>query len=213
MNLKLEANACIHGTEQNFGKKIARKNHMELRRKSIVGLTREALDGKKSSEGRLVKECLQYIRSELAKFSLQNADRDDLAQETMIVLVKQIRSRKLEKPEKIISYVRSIARNQFFMQARKNRRVSSYLESQSSREQSGFADPPYNFLSMQQSLEHTWRRLSVARDQALITDIVCSDAGKKDLSQKYEVSLEHFDRIVYRARRRFESAWQTTTDL
>lgn len=88
----------------------------------------EAIRANNSEE---INDCLETLIPRMKRFlkvqmNASDADAEDCAQQTLLVCIEKIRDDKIEKPDRILSYILTTCRNTYLKMKRKNK--ETYLD-------------------------------------------------------------------------------------
>ncbi len=131
---------------------------------------------------------------------------EDLAQDTLLVLLQKLRSTQLTDHDQLDAYVRAIARNLWI--ARLRRCDSSRLVF---TDQTNFeaASPNRDYLAdegkFRAALAHAVAHQPVARDRDILTRHYIREQPKSEICRALNLTPNHYDRVLSRARRRLRS--------
>lgn len=129
---------------------------------------------------------------------------NDLVQETFVVTLRKLRAGELQKPESLSAFVRQTAVNLSIDHFRKERR---YLL-QDGEIISNFETHIDNKAKVldnhkaRELLETALDQLAVPRDRELLRRFYLLDEDKNKICVDLALSANHFDRVLYRAKRR-----------
>lgn len=134
-------------------------------------------------------------------------DIEDLAQETMIVVINRLRNKKLEDPSRLAGYVQRTAQNLFIGRARLD----------SSRKTTPVADvPEVDTHEIEQGLTTVLEKetkqlvrklldeLGVERDREILRQSYLLSLPKAVVCENLTLTPSQFDRVLYRAKRRLK---------
>lgn len=132
---------------------------------------------------------------------------EDFSQDTFLILIRKIRNGDVKKPNSLGSFVASVARNHAIEQIRRIRPVSEDLEL---AEQ--VPDPSPNPLERLQISEKYDEIREVIgqlrlRDKLVIFRFYINEEPKRVICADLGLSSAQFDRILHRARNRFEALY------
>lgn len=133
---------------------------------------------------------------------------EDLANDTLREVLEILRARPLEQPDKLAAFIHGVAVNLARNARRKQARQKTDSDTEAVEatvDQSG--DPAT--LSMRASLARIVHEmlatLPVARDRQILTRYYLNEDDKQDICRDLQLSGEHFDRVVHRARQRMRA--------
>jgi len=164
------------------------------------------VNGDKLAEQELVTRYHKGISAILYK---QFRDRElvsDVIQDTWIIVLNKIRDQRLEKPESLKAFIIQTAKYQALMSIRRKRpteQIDDHTHSYETKEPS--PDEAMYRSQLQSIVKQIIFDLPVVRDQQLLYRYYSKGESKEDLCQLLELSPEHFDRVLYRAKKRFKA--------
>ncbi|MDJ0657127.1 MAG: sigma-70 family RNA polymerase sigma factor [Xanthomonadales bacterium] len=162
--------------------------------------------GDRSAETELVECCHKTLRFILRMRYDDEEFVNDVLQDTFIAVIENLRSDRIEFPERLSAYVRRIALNTAFDVLRKIRRQIPTdpvnFESHTS-DHDLLADLEKNELASM--ARQVLDELEQKRDRDLLLHFYYYDIDKNVLCKRFEVKPEHFDRINSRARKRLKA--------
>ena len=129
----------------------------------------------------------------------------DIYQDTFTVVLLRLRSEALDVPERLPAFVRQTAQNLAVGAFRREGRRRTHAGGD---EMELVADPagnPYTRMSGEQERSAIHRIISemtVARDRQMLLRHYIDDVDKTTLCMELDLSAEHFDRVLHRARQR-----------
>ena len=133
---------------------------------------------------------------------------EDLANDALREVLEILRSRPIEQPDKLAAFIHGVALNLARNARRKQARQKTDADTETvetTLDQSG--DPAT--LSMRASLARTVREilatLPVARDRSILIRYYLNEEEKQEICRDLQLSGEHFDRVVHRARQRMRA--------
>lgn len=133
---------------------------------------------------------------------------EDLANDALREVLEILRTRPLDQPEKLAAFIHGVALNLARNARRKQARQKTDSDTETvetTLDQSG--DPAT--LSMQASLARAVREilatLPVARDRHILIRYYLDEDEKEEICRDLQLSGEHFDRVVHRARQRMRA--------
>jgi RNA polymerase sigma factor (sigma-70 family) len=128
----------------------------------------------------------------------------DLCQDTFVVALRRLRAGELEKPKSLPAFIRQIAVNISIEYFRREKRyvhrgdgkialLAAHREDKARR---------IDQQSARLELHHLLDRLSVSRDREILSRFYLADEDKEQICRDLNLSSAHFDRVLYRARKR-----------
>lgn len=163
--------------------------------------------GNTTAESVLLKK---YYRQVL--FVLQRNTQDaelakDLCQETFRIMIERLRKEPLEDPEKLSSFLHSIAKNLRIAEFRKSERRQTYPDSELIEQTASDQAEQFDELLKERSriaVRKLIFSMSNERDRTILYRYYIEDCDKEDICLDLGLSIRHFDKVIYRAKQRFK---------
>ena len=168
-------------------------------------LTANILKGSPQAETQFVRQFTPGLLVMLRARCDDDGMVEDLCHETLIVVLKRLRTRPLDDPERIAGYVVGVAKRLLLGEVRKAIRQNTQIDADAiarvlSDEQEAWASA-YQ-LELRRYLECCIEKLNIERDQELLRRFYSNEEDKSRLAQDLDISPKRFDTILYRARTR-----------
>lgn len=161
--------------------------------------------GDRAAESNLVRRYSRVVLA-VARQRMRNAeDARDVAQETFVVVLNRLRRDGLDDPAALTAFVRQTAVNIASGESRKRERRRTDADSEFVASVIDESAGPLALLERSQvrDLVHRLiRELTVDRDRQLLWRHYVLSEDKDLLCREFNLTLEHFDRVVHRARHR-----------
>jgi RNA polymerase sigma-70 factor, ECF subfamily len=129
----------------------------------------------------------------------------DILQDAAVTTLEKLRSGQIAHPENMGGYLYRVALNHLRNHRRKDR--TALCDTDSLNELPGAEnDPEWERVGRPQWAEAARRVLDempVARDRELLMRFYLRDEDKQQICQELQLSEEHFNRVIFRARNRF----------
>ena len=162
--------------------------------------------GNSSAEEELCVRYRPWLVVILAQRTQDRARAEDLAQDTLIVVLRRLRGKGIDQPELLPGFVRKTAEyiciswqrrrvNQFELKAD----ISELAEDRHSPEEQLFID------RRRDEVRRWIASLPVDRDQEVLRRYYVFEHNKSLICDALDLSPAHFDRVIYRARERFRN--------
>ncbi|UXI69756.1 RNA polymerase sigma factor [Tahibacter amnicola] len=161
--------------------------------------------GDRLAERALVQRYIRPILAVLNQRLHQPELARDLAQETFIIAMERLRGDGVDDPERLAGFLRQTAINLAIGEKRKVQRRRTDADSDGLAAAVDDSAGPLALLEQQQVttlVRQLIAELPVPRDRDLLWRHYVLDHDKADLCRDYELSAEHFDRVLHRARSR-----------
>ena len=154
---------------------------------------------------------LQQLRSGvlflLSRMVQEPAQAEDLCNEAFRVVLERLRRQPLEDPGKLASYLAQTARNLAMAERRRDTRRQTITGEQAAID--GFADersdPSVKAESQARAkaIRKVLKELPNLRDRQMLVRLYLNDEDKSSICRDLNLTEEHFNRVIYRARERF----------
>jgi RNA polymerase sigma factor (sigma-70 family) len=173
--------------------------------------------GDRDAEALLVE---RYTRPVLAVLQrrLQQPDlAHDLAHETFIIAFERLRGEGIDEPDRLSGFLRRTAINLAIGEQRKTTRRRT--DSNSGTRLDDIVDDatgPFGRLALaelRKLVRHLIHSLPTERDRDLLWRYYVQEEDKETLCGAFNLSVEHFDRVLHRARGRLRELVEKKTDL
>ena len=160
--------------------------------------------GDRLAEAELIERFAKGIRLILLNRTRNPQLANDLCQDTFVVALRKLRAGDLKNRKSLAAYVRQIAVNVSIDHFRKERRytqqsdgiISSHLSHRDHK--SELIDEQTLRMGIDRALE----QLAVPRDREILRRFYLGDEDKAQICRDLELSSIHFDRVLYRAKKR-----------
>ena len=170
-----------------------------------VDLVSEIAAGKRRSEERLVRKYRPQLVCMLIKLTQDPHRAEDIAQETLIVVIEKLRNGAIRKPDLLTSFIYSTARYIYYGWLRKLDNQVELREGMddviSPETEPETAIQGYEDLAVVHELIG---QLPVQRDREVLSRHYIYDQTKPEICEALELSLNHYDRVISRARSRLK---------
>lgn len=187
--------AIDHGSDSNYSENLVSR----------------IINGEKKAEQELVEKYWKSLFFIINKQANDPQLAQDITQDTFIVVISKAREGKIENPNAISAFVRQVGINLLIAYYRKNTRqktdTNEHIQIQ-------FPDPSVSLskkLSNQQLaviVRQVLDELPTKRDKELLYRYFIYGEQKQVICREFELSPEHFDRVLHRARNRLKQILQ-----
>ncbi len=171
-------------------------------------LVARILENDKLAESELVHRYNQGLITVLRNESKDESLAKDIAQESWEHLLPNIRNNKVKNPEKLGAYIIQTGKYRLLMYFRKQgkRRYESDEQLETVIDQNDSPEKAYSRVQQGQKIEEVLSALK-ERDALILRETYIKGAEKSRLCSILELSSAHFDRVLYRARQRYQKIW------
>jgi RNA polymerase sigma-70 factor (ECF subfamily) len=172
--------------------------------------------GDREAEAELVARFSHGLLLMLRRLVQNPALADDLHQETLALVLGKIRRGEVREPEKLSGFIRSMARNLFIADRRKEARYRALDEDgeEGANPAPALADrgpaPLQRVLAEEEArqVRRLLAELRYDRDRQLLLRFYLSDESKEVLCADLEIEPERFHQVLFRARERLRELWE-----
>ena len=161
-------------------------------------------EGDRTAESTLVTRYRRGLVLMLEGMCGNRAHAEDVAQETLLIVIQNLRKRSLEKPGALKSYIHQTAKFEFIGRTRKrdNQNVlTDDLDSISG--QCATDEETWTLAEVKHLVKDYIGQLKLARDRDVLFRYYVLDQAKGDICASINMSPVQFDRVISRARKRF----------
>ncbi|MEM1081148.1 MAG: sigma-70 family RNA polymerase sigma factor [Pseudomonadota bacterium] len=130
----------------------------------------------------------------------------DLRQDTLIIVIQRLRGNGIDDADKLAAFIYKTAEYLANNHGRKRQRRNTHADSDQidqTASQSPLLADVIERDELAQLVRILMDELSQPRDREILQRFYLSDEDKVDLCNEFEVTPAHFDRVLYRARKRF----------
>lgn len=134
---------------------------------------------------------------------------EDLCGEAIRITIERLRREPLDEPDKLDAFVAQTARNLAIAHRRKAARQRTVtgehdaLDGQADARTDVVADAQQR--SRAEAVRRVLRELPTPRDRILIVRFYLEDADRETICRELNLTPEHFNRVIFRARERFRA--------
>lgn len=136
---------------------------------------------------------------------------EDLHQETFRIVIERLRRQELENPDRIAPYIRKVAVNLLIGEIRKSQRRNTYSDSDAIALAVDETPDIHQQMDTEQSrllVHRLLLEMRVKRDREILRRFYVEEDEKQEICQDLQLSSSHFDRVLYRAKKRFRQLWE-----
>lgn len=130
----------------------------------------------------------------------------DLYQDTFVIVIERLRRKPLNEPGKLGSYIYSTARNLLIGDFRKKKRRRTFADTNIVSESADTRLGPLQISGRDEEariVHHIISTMRSKRDRTLLLRFYIDEEEKEVICSELKLSKLHFDRVLFRARRRF----------
>ena len=171
--------------------------------------------GDMDAEQELVERYQRPIRALLRQRLKQQADVEDFVQDTLSLALSKVRSGQVREPDKLGSFLMSMARNlvtEHFrrLQRRRTEADSDRVAEQPAKSPELQAESEARLLAEEraQLVRRMLLELDTTRDRDILTRFYLHEEEKDSICDDLGLSSLHFNRVLHRARQRYKKAFE-----
>lgn len=174
-------------------------------------LVKRIITGDRVAEAEMVSRYQRGLKAVLFQKTNDSFVLEDVIQDTWLVVLKRVRNNELRDSSKLAGFIIQTGKNQLIMKFRKVRAGDENLGDE-------LPDLVDKSLTPDQEAENTqlagvisgvFSQMKQTRDQDLLERFYLSGDTKSDLCEEYDLTASHFDRVIFRARQRFKTLWDS----
>jgi RNA polymerase sigma-70 factor, ECF subfamily len=189
----------------------ARATLSQLDAGTAADLVRRIVAGERGAESELVERCGDTLRFLARRTARDDADAEDLYQETLILALQKIRQGEVREPEALAGFLRALVKN-LGTQRYRLRRYSAEtsateLPDVAGDERAGILDDMLH----RERTDLTRRLLTelpVPRDREVLFRYYVAEEDSPRICADLGIDADHFYRVLHRARQRFRRLWE-----
>lgn len=183
------------------------KQSGETPRNSSEDLARKVMSGDRASEDDFVKGYYNWLLILVRRKFPKINDHEDIVQEAFMIVIARLKVGGIEKPEKILSFLRTTANNIGLEYLRKGKKFDSdtqqeVLENIASNKGDVLSSIIWD--DRVKFVKQVISGLRQRRDREILYRFYFQDQSKISICKKLKLSPEHFDRVLYRAKQRLK---------
>ena len=140
------------------------------------------------------------------KFSRSN-NHEDIVQDTFMLVINKLQQGAVNNPNTILAYLRTTAINIGFEYLRKDKKFQSAINQEMLVVIEDAKEDVLSTLIWNDKITHVKKviaELKIQRDKDILTKFYFDENSKKSICKELDLSTEHFDRVLYRAKERLK---------
>jgi RNA polymerase sigma-70 factor (ECF subfamily) len=178
---------------------------------SACELVRRIAAGEAEAEAELVERSGATLRWLARRFTRNEADAEDVYQETLMLALAKIRGGEVREPERLAGFLRSLAKNTAIQRYR--RRSETKVEPAGELTEvpdSGRPDALSTVLRHERArlARVLLAELNVPRDRDVLCRYYIEEQDSDRICRELSLEGDHLYRILHRARQRFRRLWE-----
>ena len=178
---------------------------------AAADLVRRISAGEAEAEAELAESCGGALRFLARRYTRDEADAEDLYQGTLMLALEKIRDHELHEPERLGSFLRSLAKNLSIQKYRRRRYAAErpMAEPPDAPDRSR-PDPLTELLRTERAkvTRSLLAELGVARDREVLLRYYIAEESSQRICSDLDIGSDHFYRVLHRARQRFRQLWE-----
>lgn len=162
--------------------------------------------GQKSAESELVRRYSRPIMLMLEQRTGDIQRAEDIHQDTFRIAIERLRTTGIDNPSRIAAFLHKTAINVLIGDYRKEARRQTYADTERIHRHTDTTSDQLRQLIRDEAdhaIRATIQELNSARDRELLYRFYILQQEKSVLCKTLDLSEEHFDRVISRARKRF----------
>lgn len=170
-------------------------------------LARGIIEGDAASGNLFVKNHYKWlmfiVRRQFPKLSAH----EDLVQEAFMIIFTKLKNGDIEKPDAVLSYLRTTAINIGYEYLRKDKKYASAIDQDLLSIIEDAKASVETYLERKDIIRYVkqiMQELTTNRDQEILTAFYLKDEDKVSVCEKLHLTSTHFDRVLYRAKNRLK---------
>ncbi|MDX1554660.1 MAG: sigma-70 family RNA polymerase sigma factor [Xanthomonadales bacterium] len=173
----------------------------------VVDLVSRIEAGDRLAEAELVEQYAGGVRLILLKRTQNPQLASDLCQDTFVVVLRKLRAGDLKNRQSLAAYVRQIAINVSIDHYRKERRYAPQTDGIISRHLSHIdhKSDVIDEKTLRMGIDGALKQLAVPRDREILRRFYLADEDKQNICRDLGLTSSHFDRVLYRAKKRMRT--------
>lgn len=163
-------------------------------------------DGNGDAESRLVERYSDGLRYLLLRRTRDEDRARDLVQDTLYIAISKLREIDLENPERLAGYLRGIAIRVALNAGRRRQREPYPMEVEAIAQIPDREPKQFDHVAREQTraaVHKLLRSMPVKRDREILTRFYVQDQDKEEICRALALDSLHFNRVLYRAKKRF----------
>ena len=171
--------------------------------------------GDLQAEQELFERYHRPIRALLRQRLRQQADVEDFVQDTLSLALSKVRDGQVREPDKLGSFLMSMARNLVIehfrrLQRRRTEAASDRVDEQAAVEPGPHSGTEAQLLAKERAalVRRMLLELDTARDRDILTRFYLEEEEKDSICADLGLSSLHFNRVLHRARQRYKKAFE-----
>jgi len=184
------------------------KSEYENLSKKAGELARGIMSGDEFSGNEFVNLHYRWLLFIVRKKFSRVSSHEDIVQDSFMVVITKLQKGEVNNPDTIRAYLRTTAINIGYEYLRKDKKYISAVDQESLDIFEDAKSDVLSNLEWDDGINHVKQimaELPTERDKDILTQFYFEDQDKTDICQNLDLSSEHFDRVLYRAKQRLKA--------
>jgi RNA polymerase sigma-70 factor (ECF subfamily) len=184
-----------------------KKNEFADLSKKASELARGIMSGDKYSGNEFVSLHYRWLLYVVRKKFSRVSSHEDIVQDSFMLVITKLQQGLVNNPDTIRSYLRTTAINIGYEYLRKDKKYISAVDQDSLDIFEDVTSDVLSNLEWDNGINHVKQimtELPTDRDREILTQFYFEDQDKTEICKKLDLSSEHFDRVLYRAKQRLK---------
>jgi RNA polymerase sigma-70 factor (ECF subfamily) len=173
-------------------------------------------DGDSDAESRLLERYSNGLRYLLLRRTRDEERARDLLQDTFLIAITKLRETELEEPERLAGYLRGIAIRVALNAGRRRQREPYPMEVEAVTQIPDREPGQFDHVAREQTKAAVLKLLKtmpMKRDREILTRFYVEDQDKDEICKTLGLDSLHFNRVLFRARKRFRKILEKSTRI
>lgn len=140
------------------------------------------------------------------KFSISN-NQEDIVQDSFMLVISKLQQGSVKNPNAILGFLRTTAIHIGYEYLRKDKKFTSALDQEMLEVIEDSKNDILSSIIWDDKIKYVKQvidELKIPRDKDILISFYFNDKNKSDICKQMDLSSEHFDRVLYRARQRLK---------
>ena len=180
---------------------------MEDKKRIAVDFVNRIHAGDKLAEGELIQHYGPGVLLMLERRTLDQQLAVDLYQDTFVVVIERLRGKSINEPHKLGAFIYGTSKNLLIGDLRKKARRRTFADSDIVSETADSKSGPFQNVNRDEEARIVRQIISSMRskrDRTLLRRFYIDEEDKENICLELNLSSLHFNRVLFRARRRFK---------
>lgn len=189
---------------------------LQEERRVAADLVRRIRNGDQSAESSLVERYSDGLRYLLLRRVRDDERARDLLQDTLHIAINKLRDVGLDNPERLAGYLRGIAIRVALNAGRRQQREPYSMEVEAVEQIPDREPRQFDHVAQEQTkaaVHKLLRSMPVKRDREILTRFYVRDQDKDEICSALGLDSLHFNRVLFRAKKRFRKLLENTATI